>query len=783
MRVYYLNKVLSVIAACLLSVHVTAQSYHGFVCDSVTRKPVEYAAVALYRSGQLTHSAITAENGAFKLETPKEAFVLKVSMLGYRTLTKEVLPQTASGDTLFLSPLTVSLHEVEIRAETTEFGIDKDSYIITDSIRKGTTSAADLLGMLPHITYNWFDKSLAVYGRQEILLLVNGVERESNYIKSINPKRIKAVDVVHNPGGRHISDNYAAIVNLLLYDDYIGWDLNLENTTRVKLDRLDSWDGLNKENPSVDYTYTHNSVTVNASYQYDHNRMGILYDEWNFYPGIMENGIERPDDDAPNACKSTQGHKVSAGVDYQISKNHTLSFQGSYSYDDGDVDIASSVWRTTPLSEVRHQRYEVSKANTNRDWIGGVFYKGKIGSRWVLYSDFNYNYYSDDYSVVNIEEDWFSNRYRNHGRKNYTRFNAEAAYTISPKSTLKFGYSTTWKEYVSQERQTNGLETQLDNYRHRVFAYLTHKWSPVWSISLGGVAEWIRDKNTDNTSRHFSFIPDVRVMYKPNRKFDATLQYQGTVSYPTLGQTAVSYRQDLLTSFAGNQTLKQSVCHHISLRARLWNCLTITPAFNYAHNHIAGFYLQTDNGSILNSYVNAGFRTYSLMLHYEKMLFKSLMFSANTTLGRNEIQYQGTSHACDFWVGKASLMYMNRSTGLRFIAEYTQQSRKTPRIQGWERSGESYWMAGAMKTFCKGKMSVMLAYIPPLELGVSKTNGNDVYTDFIRSHSFTHDYRIFKNMFLTRISLRLDHGKRTRKEKNAATTERESDWLNTISTK
>jgi len=693
-------------------------------------------------------------------------------MLGYKTFKKDIAAFSSIPDTIFLSPFT--LKEVEVRANREMHEVDKDSYFVTDSMRKGTTFAADMLGLIKGITYNWYDGSLSVYGQKNILLLVNGVEKSDSYIKNINPKRITKVEVIHNPSGRYISDNYAAIINLVLYEDYVGWDLNLGDKSLVKLNQLDNSNWLFIENPNTDFTYTKNKITVNANYSYERKKFSSFDRSWESYPGIIEKATIAIDDSEPNLQIIRYAHYFSGGIDYQLSKQHSLSFQGKYSYNGENLNYTSLLWSKKAGLEEEDVMQWVHRKGSSNDWVGTLFYRGKIGDHLEVYSDFNYNYYGSNSNRDFVQEDWFSGNYKSYNRKDYIRFNTDATYTFNNDATLKLGYSTTWKEYTSKNLITGVRESKSDNYRDRIFSYFSYKLNQTWSTSIGGGMEWIRYKNSNTDANHLALMPDIKVMYKPNKSVDAVLQYNTSIEYPTLDQTtSYRYKSDSLMYSMGNPYLKQTLYQNASLRLRLWNCLTIIPSVSYADNLITGFYRWMDDGYVLNSFVNADLRKYSLDINYQTMFWKHFIFSINATFGRDEIRYGDIKNAYNVWKGESSLMYMDRKTGWRVMLNYLRGTNKNIQIQGTTRGGDGYWMMALMKTCCKDRLSLMAAYILPYSWFIEKNQKGETNTAFYQRISQTNNFELIANNIMLRINYRLDYGKRTKKHDNKATVDHE----------
>jgi len=751
---------------------LNAQTYKSIVCDSLTRKPLQGAVVSLCSpKGEVLHSCMTNSDGSFQLQHFKGSTILQISILGYKSK-KEIL-SLSLPDKFYLSPLI--LKEISITANQEIHDIDKDTYLVTDSLRKGTTFAADMLGQIKGINYNWFDNSLSVYGQKNILLLVNGVEKDQSYIKNINPKRITKIEVVHNPGGRYISDNYAAIINLILYDDYVGWDLYLAEDTKINPNKLDKAEGLFNEGVYPNFTYTSNKITVNASYNYSRKRMSFSDSYWQSYPGIIENTTTAIDENSPNIRKGDNNHSLSAGLDYQISKKHSISFQGKYDRQNGNASFDYSIWSNKTGSEAE-KTYRIGQTNSvSNEWVGTLFYRGKIGERWDLYSDFNYDYYVNNSNANMDQENWFSSEYKYRNRKNYTRFNTEVTYSFNANATLKFGYSTTWKEYTSQNRLADVQESLLDNYRDRFFSYFSYKFNKAWSTSIGGAMEWIRDRSEDASANHFALMPDFKLMYKPNKSVDAVLQYYTTIDYPTLSQSSLySYKADSLMSSSGNPNLTQALYNNASLRIRLWNCLTVSPSVCYSKNNIASFYKLLDDGHIMNTYVNSSLRKYALNLTFETSLWTYFAFSTNNSIGHDEIVYGENKNSDNVWINESSFIYMNRKTGWRTMLDFNRNSGRNMQIQGYSIGGDNYWMMALMKSCLNDRLSFMAAYFLPFKWLLNTTDKRIVNTAFYQYSSRTNTFDdVLKNMIMIKINYRLDHGKRVIKKEHNATVDHE----------
>lgn len=767
------NRMKLILWGVLMLVACNMQAQVTFMLkDSLTAEPLPDAVVSLYSQEKVLFSTVTTSKGNCTFRLPKEATLMKISRINYTTKTLRVNSSIAFPQLILLSPRV--LKEVVVTGDAETHDIDKDGYLVTDSLRKGTAFAADLLGKLPGVMYDWFENSVSVYGQKNILLLVDGMEKSQDYIKNMNPQRIKKVEISHNPGGRYLSDNYAAIINLLLYEDYVGWDMLLTNETRVKPDKLDASDWLMDEKPGVDFTYTRNRTTIHAGYDYERKRINVLEEKYSSYPGIIENQTISNGDKDANVGVSADNHVLVAGLDYQIAKRHTLSFQAQHSMDYKNVYEDNLLRSRKWGSDVMEIRQWGHREERPKDYVVALFYQGSIGERWKLYSDLNYNYYRNKSDIEANQENWYSVRNSYDGKKNYIRFNADATYAFNDRATLKLGYNTTWKEYRLDNRQINEEVSSSENYRNRLFAYYSHTFDQHWRLSIGTGFEWIDYKNQDRQSSDFAVFPDVKVMFIPNKDLNMVLQYQSSVDYPTLYQTIPGiYSTDSVLYYQGNPNLKQAVHHNLSLRVRLLNCLTITPTYRLVRGAIDDYYSQPKQGQVSLMSVNTDARDYGANVGFDKLFWNRFYVSANVAFNRTKLHYNEIDKGVNTWKGNAMFMYINQKTALRFLLQYNHQYGKRITLQGEGEGGDSMLMLGLMKNYFKNRLSVMAMYVCPFTWDKFKYSKNSINTDFLQLHVRNDNFNQLKNMVMLRVNYRFSKGKRTKKVENVITTDKE----------
>lgn len=110
-----------------------------------------------------------------------------------------LVTDSVSRDSILQS---IELKEVTATAAGNNRDAVTESYIVTDEMRRGNTSAIALLGRVPGVTVNLIDESIRVGKERDVKIIVNGREMNTDFAKSINPKRVFKVEIQRYPPGQ-----------------------------------------------------------------------------------------------------------------------------------------------------------------------------------------------------------------------------------------------------------------------------------------------------------------------------------------------------------------------------------------------------------------------------------------------------------------------------------------------------------------------------------------------------------------------------------------------------
>jgi hypothetical protein len=202
----------------------------GTIIDSVTKKPVDYASVNLYRTGGKSPitGVITDPKGNFKLDNLHPgSYKLTITFIGYPTKTIDpVVTTNAKPDNnlgaISFSPGAKLLKEVAVTGQTAlvENHIDKIVYNAEKDITAAGGSATDILQKVPLVSVD-INGNVSLRGDANVRVLINGRPSGatsaslSDVLKGIPADQIKSIEVITSPSAKYDAEGSAGIINII----------------------------------------------------------------------------------------------------------------------------------------------------------------------------------------------------------------------------------------------------------------------------------------------------------------------------------------------------------------------------------------------------------------------------------------------------------------------------------------------------------------------------------------------------------------------------------------
>jgi outer membrane receptor protein involved in Fe transport len=231
---------------------ITKGQLSGKVVDSVTKAPVSYATISIFKQGSPTpfNGVVTGDDGGFVLNNLAMGnYRIVVDFIGYRkkTISNLVLSKNAVNVSLgnvLLSPNANQLKEVAITAHaaTVENKIDKIVYNPATDLTTQGGVALDVMQKVPMVSVD-INGNVELMGNSNIQFLINGKPSTvfgssiTDALQAIPASQIKSIEVITNPGAKYDASGTGGIINIILKDNNVqgvNGNINLTAGTRLE---------------------------------------------------------------------------------------------------------------------------------------------------------------------------------------------------------------------------------------------------------------------------------------------------------------------------------------------------------------------------------------------------------------------------------------------------------------------------------------------------------------------------------------------------------------------
>jgi len=773
-----MKRLLSIFLICINCYALSAQvEVTGQVKDMQTKTALEFCSVSVVnKKDSLIKGCVTDNNGYFTVSLNKGYYRFIISYIGYK-------PDTTAGTVIMenkfigvfkLNPDEKLLKEVSVKASSHENLIDRDEQVVTDKMRAGASDTKDVLDKINGVQYDRYNNTIKVDNDSKVLILVDGMEKDQEYIKNLAPDRLKKVEVIRSPGGRYALEGYSAIINIILKKDYQGTEIFLSDRSMVKPDAVKSEYIPVQNNLSGTVNYVYNKLNVYAKYSRDYNNFNLPSTDQKVYNnGLMIDEVPLPSiKNDMNTNVKQLFNNYTLGADYYINPKHTISFESSLSNQPLHNNITNQFFNVNYSlngDDLENLTTQTTNKTENTNTYNSLFYEGKLDENNVINSNFTYSNYNDSYT--NLYSDNLLNSINGQGKdnKNSTKFYAEYTHTFHDKTSLQVGYGNTW-EKLNNNYTVDTLSTlKYTDIRHKFYAYYSWQNSKKFSMKFGAAAETSAPDANGQKNTYLIFQPYADIKYNVTKALDIKLKYRAGSTYPNISQTnPFTTVVDMQSVRTGNPFLHPEVTHKISLDADILNgFMTIEPYYHFSNNFITETGTLQSDSIFKYTYSNAGnYKHYGVETRIAFPLGKSIIFQTDFNIFKSSVTYSGKTNEFNDWTMSSQLVYQRQKSGTVAVFQYQKNIYKDISAEGYYKNDNDYWIFLIQQPFFKQKLQVMLLYFLPLNLGVHFDQGNGIKTDNF-SETTINDISFLKNMFLLQVSFRFNKGKTVNsKEKN-----------------
>ncbi len=787
----FLFKSLMLFLAVTLSSSMYAQGsveLSGQIKGDKAGENLMYCSVAvLNMADSLITGGITNEKGYFNIPVKRGSYKLAYSYMGYMpdTITIGYVSNNKFLGIYKMKKDLQSLDEVEVTASSRESSIDKDVQIVTDAMRKGASDAKEVLEKVPGLSYDRYNNTISVDNSSHVIFLVEGVEKNQDYIKNLSPERMKKVEVIRNPGGRYGLEGYSAIINIILRKDYVGQEFFINDQLLVDADQKNGKYVLPINSINATYNFSFNRFNVYAGITNHLQKFALKTGNETIYNNNSEIRETSPDGE-PNMFFQNQISNYTLGADYYINPRNTISFESNMSNFPKSNQQIDQTFQTNTYDSgelIDSYQYNTSLNKKTNDSYNTLFYVGKPGNKNRIDASFSYNYYHEQYANKTTYDDLSWREEQGINKKNYTKLNIEYNHEFTPKLNLQAGYGNTWKKLDNSFVATGSsalsdtsvtfIQTEV---RHNLFGYLSYSFSKKVSAKAGLAAEYSNPVTESQNHQYLIYQPYLDIKYNFSKMVSLKLMYRSDADYPSISQTnPFSSQLDPTTISTGNPNLKPSVINKLSLKLIVMQGLiSLEPYFQFSNNYISQTGFLRPDGMFEYTYSNIGhYENKGVQANFTIPIGKLFIWQNSIQVYNSKIAHNDYVNSINDWNANSQLVFRGLKNNGVIVLNYRRDMGKNINALGYSRNNNDYWLLLVQQPFLKNRLTAMVGYMLPVNRGINYDQGSYVKANGYEKYTHT-DISVLKNMFIVKLSFRFSKGKVKKSDKHIETEKEDS---------
>lgn len=310
-------------------------SVKGIIIDSVSKKPLDFASVAIIKQTDNTTvgGMQTDATGKFNFSSVAPGtYIIRVGFVGYHRFERKNIV-LSPGQQLNLGNLNLRtsgnqvLKEVEITAGTPGMvvGIDRKVFNVEQSLISQGGSVTDLLSDVPSLSVD-ADGTVSLRGSSSVRILIDGKPSAmagsdiTQVLQSLPANSVQRIEVITNPSAKYEAEGQSGIINIVLKKNI---RTGLNGVVTASAGTYHNYNG------GLSLNYRDSSFNYYGNYDFRRFRRignGKSLTRYRDNLGIIDNNSE--------SDRSGLGNSAKLGVDYFINQTTTIGISGNFSIRD-----------------------------------------------------------------------------------------------------------------------------------------------------------------------------------------------------------------------------------------------------------------------------------------------------------------------------------------------------------------------------------------------------------------------------------------------------------------
>lgn len=666
--------------------------------------------------------------------------------------------------------LSRNLDEVTVTASTIERKGNRERIVITRDMRQGAVNTIQMLGNIQGMFLNRVDNSLRYMGSDKIIILVDSMERDLDYVRNLNHVRFDKIDIIHHPSGKY--SDYDLVINLRRKELYEGYEGDLSGGADLYAgNRNGHGHNMGHGNIHGAFTYTRSKWNFFIQHNYDWLDRASSQHAENIYPLNDFRDMTIPNTDgSPNQRNYARNGGTYLGIDYDINKHHSLSltyYLGTTSIDNynrstmlsGRIDgLDSDTLRSSVTFRDKGYRHTV-----------GFYYRGRSGL-WSYNANFNLTANGWRTWSHNQRSSGFMLEDNRRNRQNYIWGNAEVSRrSADGKWHLSLGYMNYWKEFWIKRLSTLDLLSTTLNRRNDFYLSASFNPSSSWSAGLSGSLMMVSNQSGAVSEHYLLNSISAWGFHRFSSKAWARINYYSFYNQPSIDQIS-DYGQftDSLQWSGGNPALRAFTSHRISISSGLFNIFNIEASAFFAPKAFASIAEmqegQRPDGTygtyVATRWQNTDMRQWTVAISAQKG-FGNFNLNAYIRWFDIRAKYLGYRSHQSGPTGSLVATYIDNPRQLYIQLNYQAANSYNATPQSYGKTESDAMTLYIQKSFLRGRLTATCAYTLPLHI----LSGNSLtIIDSPTLHSLNCGNNQFRtdNSLNLRLAYRFNGGKSVR---------------------
>ncbi|HUX94585.1 MAG TPA: TonB-dependent receptor [Bacteroidales bacterium] len=198
------------------------QSITGKLVEGNSKQAVPFATIALIKTpeSKIIGGTMSDDKGVFIINPVHPGnYTLQISNIGYKPEFRSVEvknEEVTDAGIILLQDTAIMLNESVIIGERIKAKSESDrtTFFVTQKMLDVSNSGTDVLKLVPGVQVDLM-QNISLEGSRNIMIYVDGKERDKNYLSQLNPDQIDQIEVISVPPS-NFDGNVTGAINIIL---------------------------------------------------------------------------------------------------------------------------------------------------------------------------------------------------------------------------------------------------------------------------------------------------------------------------------------------------------------------------------------------------------------------------------------------------------------------------------------------------------------------------------------------------------------------------------------